>query len=137
MTTEPVRASKIDQVGYQKQMTTEATLYRDGTLVANVFTDCDNNWHGLRGRVLIVALDRAGAAVGVSEVMRCTTRGGIMDIFTPSSGRETFTQKFPDDVAARVVSLDIYQAHDDDLGAVRSRVMGLARDVAAVAAIVL
>ncbi|KDQ57300.1 hypothetical protein JAAARDRAFT_194454 [Jaapia argillacea MUCL 33604] len=137
MSTEPVRALKRDRVGHEKEMTTEAALYRDGTLVANVFTDCDNDFHGLRGRVLIVALDGAGFAVGVSEVMRCTTRGGTLDIFTPSSGRETFIQKFPDDVAARVVSLDIYQAHDDNLGAVRNRAIGMARDVVAVAAIIL
>lgn len=111
---EPLRAEKEDVVGYRKTVRTTATLYRDGTLMVDAVTDCNNNFHGLRARITVVALDGSGRAVGVSQEMCCTTRGGILDIFTPSSGRDKFAQKFPESVGEEAVTLQIFQ--DDDTG---------------------
>jgi len=60
---EPLRAQKQDVVGYKKTVTTTATLYRDGTLVVDAVTDCNNSFHGLRGRITVLALDQGGRAV--------------------------------------------------------------------------
>jgi hypothetical protein len=93
-------------------MTTSATLYRDGMLVVNVFTDCANPFYGLRGRVVVVVRDGHGHAIGMTAEIRCATRGGLLDPFMYSSGRETFLQKLPPDVGERAVDLDIWQSDE-------------------------
>jgi hypothetical protein len=96
-------------------MTTTATLYRDGTLICNVMTDCKDPFHGLWGRVLVMIIDKDSHAIGSSEPINCATRGGALDIFTPSSGQESFTQKIAEDVARRAVRLDIHQSAREDV----------------------
>jgi len=113
---EPLRADKTDVVGYKKTVTTTATLYRDGTLMVDAVTDCNNNFHGLRGRIMVVVLDQGGRAIGVTQEMRCTTRGGILDIFTPSSGRDNFAQKFPEIVGQAAANLEIFHGDDTLMG---------------------
>ena len=97
-------------------MTTTATLYRNGKLVVEVDADCDDLMHGLRGHVLVVVRDGDGNASGATNVLHCTTRGGIWDPSTPSSRKDVFHLQFPEDVARRAVSLDIYQANGGSLG---------------------
>ncbi len=113
---EPLRAQKQDVVGYKKTVATTATLYRDGTLMVDAVTDCNNSFHGLRGRITVLALDQGGRAVGVSQEMRCTTRGGLLDVFTCSSGRDTFTHKFPESVGQEAVTLEIFHGDDTLMG---------------------
>jgi len=81
-----------------------------------VDTDCDDLMHELRGRVLVVVRDGDGNASGVTNVLHCTTRGGVWDPSTPSSGKDVFHLQFPEDVARRAVILDIYQANGGSLG---------------------
>ncbi len=87
--------SVTQEGGAEKQITTDITLYRDGTLVCDVFTR-NNNWFGcLRGHVLVVVYDEDRRAIWVSQEMVCATRCSIPDPSCASWGRETFTQKAP------------------------------------------
>ncbi|KLO19886.1 hypothetical protein SCHPADRAFT_44860 [Schizopora paradoxa] len=113
---EPIRAEREDVVGYGKTVKTTATLYRDGTLLVNAETKCTNNFHGLRARITVLILDGNQQAIGVSQEMRCTTRGGVLDIFTPSSGRDQFRQRCSDPIGERAVSLEISQSDDTGMG---------------------
>ncbi|KAF8960227.1 root hair defective 3 GTP-binding protein-domain-containing protein [Flammula alnicola] len=107
----PIQAFKQQLVASGRWMTTKATLYRDGKLLVDADTDSVSMFHGLRGRVLIGVRDGAGNAIGVTNEMRCTTRGGASDPFTPSSGIDIFSLKFPGDVGRRAAGLDIYHGH--------------------------
>ena len=109
----PIRVSRTASVGSDKSMTTTATLYRNGKLIVEVYTDCDDFWHGLRGRVLVVVRDGDGEASGATDLLRCATRGGKLDPSTPSSGTDIFHLQLPENVARKAVTLDIYQANGD------------------------
>lgn len=118
----PLEMIRTDNVGYEKAMTTKATLHRDGKVVVKTSTSCHDMFHGLRGRVLIVLRDINGGAIGVTDRMCCTTRGGLLDFLTPSFGDDTFFLEFPREVASLAVSLDIWQADDASVGDVLSRI---------------
>jgi len=83
----------------------------------------------------MVVLDQQGRAIGVSQEMRCTTRRGELDIFTSSSGKNTFHQKFPDWVGQKAANLEIFHG-DESLGgaALRKRIDEAAKIGAAMAA---
>jgi hypothetical protein len=130
---QPLQATRSQEVGARKTITTTAALYRDGTLLVNVFTDCQNHFYGLRGRVLVVVRDGDGHALGVSSEMCCETRGGLLDIFTPSSGRQTFSQKFSDDVSGRAVALDIWQSDGEPLGSTLDHILKVGQSAVAIA----
>ncbi|KLO15091.1 hypothetical protein SCHPADRAFT_902661 [Schizopora paradoxa] len=103
--------------------------------MVDTFTECNNKFHGLRARITIVALDGRGRAIGVSQEMSCTTRGGILDIFSPSSGRDKFAQKFPESVGEEATSLEIFQDDETGMGAGKLlNVLNHAKDVRAVLA---
>jgi hypothetical protein len=110
-TSGPITAEKAEDVGGRKRMTTKAKLYRDGRLVADIFTDCYHPTEGLRGRVLVVVLDNRSRAIWVSQEYQCTTRGGVLDPTTPSKGRDFKQEKFPDAVGRHAHALDIYQSN--------------------------
>jgi hypothetical protein len=113
-------------------MTTNATLYRDGKLMVEINTDCENHFYGLRGRAVIVVCDADGNAIGVTEELCCTTRGGILDPFTPSFGKNIFSLQFPQDVGERAVRLDIMQRDNAPLGGESVRIVKLAKAVVAI-----
>ena len=108
----PVHAHQRREVGWGKFMETDATLYRDGTLAVTAKTECNNWTSGLRGRLLIVGIDSRGRAVWVSQPLRCTTRGSIPDFSTPSFGTDLIHENWPQEAAALIASLDIYQGDD-------------------------
>ena len=126
--TTPLEVIRTDSVGYEKAMTTKATLHRDGKVVVKTSTTCHDMFHGLRGRVLIVLRDDSGDAIGVTNKMCCTTRGGLLDFLTPSFGDDTFFLEFPRQVASLAVSLDIWQADDASVGDILSRIFEKAQD---------
>ena len=127
-TTTPLEVIRTDSVGYEKAMTTKATLHRDGNVVVRISTSCHDMFHGLRGRVLIVLRDVNGDAIGVTDKMHCTTRGGLLDFLTPSFGDDTYFLEFPREVASLAVGLDIWQADDASVGDVLSRILKKAQD---------
>ncbi len=128
-----IQSSKDDEVGYQKHMKTDATLFRDGTLVCSTFTR-NNNWiGGLHGHVLIVISDAAHRAIWVSQDHACITRCSIPDVSCASWGQEVYTEKFPDAVGTYAQGLDIYQgdgAGFADLRAQTIKVIKAAEDIA-------
>jgi len=126
--TTPPEVIRTDSVGYEKAMTTKATLHRDGKVIVKTSTNCHDMFHGLRGRVLIVVRDVNGDAIGVTDKMCCTTRGGLLDFLTPSFGDDSFFLEFPREVASLAVSLDIWQADDASVGDVLSRILEKAQD---------
>ena len=126
--TTPLEVIRTDSVGYEKSMTTKATLHRDGQVVVKISTSCHDMFHGLRGRVLIVLRDVNGNAIGVTDKMHCTTRGGLLDFLTPSFGNDTHFLEFPREVASLAVGLDIWQADDASVGDVLSRILEKAQN---------
>jgi len=84
-----------DEVGFGKRIETKARLYENDKLVAQVRT-INSSWvAGLRGRVLIVAVDERERAIWVSETIQAKTRCSVPDISCASEGVETFTENFP------------------------------------------
>ena len=73
--TTSIEASKSEEVASDKYMTTKATLYRNGKLMVEVYTDNDNFWHALRGHVVVVVSDKDGNAIGGTEELSCSFRG--------------------------------------------------------------
>ena len=124
----PLEAIQTDSVGYEKSMTTKATLHRDGKVVVKSSTSCHDMFHGLRGRVLIVLRDVNGDTIGVTDKMCCTTRGGLLDFLTPSFGDDTFFLEFPREVASLATVLDIWQADDASVKDILSRIHEKAQD---------
>ena len=115
MSSNLLRVSKRDEVGSSKYMTTDAILYRDGTLAIDVYTENKNPFSGLRGRVIVVARNANGEAIAMSQTFRCTTRGGVLDIFCQSSGRDKFIEDLGEQIGADAVGLDIVQ-QDEFMG---------------------
>ena len=109
-TTSEVTLFKKDEVGFGKFMETKATLYRNGHLVVNTYTRNDNWTGGLRGKVLVVAIDGQGRAIWISQELRCATRCSVPDVTCASQGRETFVENFPPKVGEMAHRLHIYQA---------------------------
>jgi len=83
---------------------------------------------------MVVVLDQQGQAIGVSQEMRCTTRGGVLDVFTSSSGK--IHQKIPEWVGQKAASLDIFHG-DESLGgaAFKKRIDEAVKIGAAIAAL--
>lgn len=97
-------------VGYERTMTTEGKLYRNGQMMCTVYTK-NNNWiGGLRGKVLLVAIDDAGRSIWVSKELKATTRCSIPDVSCASYGQDIFSEKFPDAIGQHAVRVDVYQA---------------------------
>jgi len=112
----PLKLEKTEKLAINKSMTTKATLYRDGTLICDTLTECRDLYFGLTGILVIAVYDNAGHVLAKSDEMQCKTRGGLLDLFTPSSGRERHTLKFPEDIARRATTLDIRQNDDGRSG---------------------
>ena len=100
-------------VAWGKWMQTWATLYRDGRLQLSTFTQNDNWWAGLRGRVLVVCVDAGGRAIWVSQEFRCATRCSVPDFSCASYGTSWFTENFPAEVGQYTIRLDVYQTDTD------------------------
>ena len=90
-------------------MSTRAELYGDGRLVLEVFTNCDNLFHGLRGNVQAFSKDKNENTVASTPSFRCTTRGGGFDPTTESDGLDTFSYKFATDIPGQTAHLEIRQ----------------------------
>jgi hypothetical protein len=123
---------KKDEVGFGKFMETKATLYRNGQLVVDTFTRNDNWTSGLRGKVLVVAIDAQGRAIWISKELRCATRCSVPDVSCASQGRQTFTESFPAEVGEMTHRLDIYQADTPFYVDLRASLIGGIRDTIAV-----
>lgn len=100
MSETPIEALKKEEVASDKYMTTTATLYRNGKLIVQVYTDNDNFWHALRGRVVVVVRDKDGHAIGGTAELSCSFRGSSSG-WESSSGTDTFSLQLPEDVARR------------------------------------
>lgn len=114
---------KKDEVGFGKFMETKATLYRNGHLAVSTYTRNDNWTGGLRGKVLVVAIDGQGRAIWISRELRCATRCSVPDVSCASQGRETFVENFPAKVGEMTHRLDIYQADTPSYVDLRSRLV--------------
>jgi hypothetical protein len=119
----PLTVSKDERVGDEKRLSTTATLYRDGLLVLDVFSKCTHPFEPLRGDVAVVAVNAAGRAHWVSEILECTTAAGIFDPSYPSQSRETFSRRVPEAVARRTARLEIFQGNRQGLTEFRARLI--------------
>ena len=134
--TTSIEASKSEEVASDKYMTTKATLYRNGKLMVEVYTDNDNFWHALRGHVVVVVSDKDGNAIGGTEELSCSFRGSSSG-WESSSGTDTFSLQLPEDVARRAAVLDIYQKDGRSPGNRLQKFMHALEVVAGVAVAVL
>jgi hypothetical protein len=106
-------------------MESTVTLYHDGRLSIDIWTKCSNPMHGLRGRVLVIVYDEHRNAIGTSQEIHCHTRGGVLDPFTPSSGRQSFMQQFPQEIGQRAAGLEILQADETIFGGEADKILKL------------
>lgn len=105
----PIRAHERETVGHRKEMSTNATLFRDGLTVVETYTK-NKSWNrGLRGHVFVIMVDSQGRAVWATKEFKCTTRCSRTDPSCPSRGDDTFRVNIPEKIAAVVTSLDIVQ----------------------------
>jgi hypothetical protein len=132
-TTSEVTLFQKDEVGFAKFMETKATLYRNGHLVVNTYTRNDNWTGGLRGKVLVVAIDGQGRAIWISQEFRCATRCSVPDMSCASQGRETFVENFPAKVGEMAQRLHIYQADTPSYVDLRSELVeGIRRTISVI-----
>ncbi|WP_155523998.1 hypothetical protein [Nodosilinea nodulosa] len=104
-----VKHKERETVGNRKVMETSATLYRNGFMVIETLTDCNNWTEGLKGRVFVVCIDSLGRAIWVTKEYKCTTRGSKFDVTCPRKGKDNFQETVPEVVAQMTSSLDIVQ----------------------------
>lgn len=123
---------KKDEVGFGKIMETKATLYRNGHLMVDTHTRNDNWTGGLRGKVLVVAVDGQGRSIWVSKEFRCATRCSVPDVSCASQGRETFSDNFPAPVGEMTHRLNIYQADTPSYVNLRESLISAIKDTIAV-----
>lgn len=134
---EPIRATERERFTSTKLMETRATLYRDGKLMVEADTDNSTFDHALRGRVLLIVLDKAGSTIGVTNEMSCTLRGGFNPFGPPRCGRDVFSQQFPRDVGRRAERLHIYQKDANSPGHHLEKIFNAAVVAAAAIAVVI
>lgn len=96
-----------DEVGYAKRLRTKATLYQNGILVTETFSECRALFSGLWGRVFVICFDAAGVAHWVSQEFACRTRCALMDPACASSGTDAWVDYLPEPVGRLTTSLDI------------------------------
>lgn len=98
------------EVGWAKRMDTEAKLFRDGTLLVSTKSTCQAPFSGLKGRVLVVAIDAQSRVIWASQTLYCQTMCALFDPSCPSFGTDTFQEKWPDRIGELAVRLDIFQS---------------------------
>ena len=101
-------------------METHAHLYKSGELVCDVYTECNDHFHNLRGKVWVVVYDADGKAIAATEDMHCIRRGSKHGIGASPAGRETFKHKFSQDVVMRAAGLNIYHSDGQGFGELRA-----------------
>jgi hypothetical protein len=95
-------------------MRTKATLYKNGLLLAETFSETRAAFYGLRGCVIVICLDNAGVAHYVSDTIQCPTRCGVLDPSCVSSGTNAWTQQLPEAVGRLSTALNIVHFEADD-----------------------
>ena len=130
----PIRKAERDEVGYAKRLRTTATLYENGLLVIETFSENRAPFSGLRGRVLVVCFDHAGVAHWVSQEFACTTRCSLLDATCASSGTNAWTQQLPEQVGRLSRSLDIVHYEADAAPGQRDNIIRGIKDTVAVLA---
>jgi len=108
----PLEVEKTERVSARKFMTTKAALYRDGTLICDILTDCRDPFFGLFARIVVVMYDKDGCVIAKSNEIQCEERGNVFDLTRLSFGKERHIQSLPKDIALRATALDIWQNDD-------------------------
>jgi hypothetical protein len=109
-----IEATEEDDVGFAKKMRTKTTLYKNGLLLAETFSETRAAFSGLRGCVIVICLDDSGVAHYVSDTIQCTTRCALIDPSCPSSGTNAWTQQLPEPVGRLSTALNIVHFEADD-----------------------
>jgi hypothetical protein len=100
---------KVDTVGYAKTMTTDVTLYANGLLMVDTFSQNKDWSSGLRPRVLVVVRDGKGRAIFMTDPIAFSTLCSVPDLTCASNRREQHTEQWPDVIAQYAGQLDVYQ----------------------------
>jgi len=100
------------EVGFAKTLRTEVKLFRDGSMVATTKANCGAPFSGLRGRVLVVAVDGHGRMIWASQTLKAQTACSVLDVSCPSHTTTAFNEKWPEAVAQLAVRLDVF--HSDN-----------------------
>lgn len=107
---QPMTLSQSDKVGHTKYMRADATLYGDGRLQLEVFTEIKSFRRELHGRVQVFLKDKDGAVVASTEILRCTTRESVLfGAFGDPYGWDEFSHSFPLDVVRKATHMEIRQ----------------------------
>jgi hypothetical protein len=109
-----IEVTEEDVVGFAKKMRTKATLYRNGLLLVETFSESRAAFSGLRGCVIVICIDDAGRAQYVSDTIVCKTRCSVTDPTCPSSGTDAWTQQLPEPVGRLSTTLNIVHFEGQD-----------------------
>ncbi len=104
--------SEESEVGWAKKLRTDVKLFRDGTMMATTKADCGAPFSGLRGRVLVVAIDAQGRVIWASKTLSAQTACALFDPSCPSSTTTQFQEKWPELIGQHTVRLDVF--HSDN-----------------------
>jgi hypothetical protein len=102
--------AQTDAVGNGKTIATTTALSRRGLLVVSSHAINRHVTEGLRGRVLVVVLDRRGNHIWVSQEFQHPTLCSRLDLFCASSRRSTFTEPMPAVIGQNAAWMDIHHA---------------------------
>ncbi len=98
------------EVGDNKSLTTQATLYKNGLLLAETDSRCKNLFHYLIGRVLIVGHDAEGKAIWVTKTYKCKTCGRLLDPTTKSEKFDVWVESVQSEAVAITRSINIFHS---------------------------
>lgn len=106
----PIETTKMEDVGDGKTMRTKAELKANGFLTLETMSRSEKLIEGLKGEVFAIGMNNKGEVVWVSNIFRCTTRGGLLDFTTHSADQEIFSQWIEESVARETTSVEIFQS---------------------------
>lgn len=116
------------EVGALKWITTDTTLYRDGTLGIDAFARCSNLFSGLRPHILVVFYDSSRRAIWVSNEYIMATCCSLFDVSCASWRRQTFLEKYPEVVGRYTEGIDVYHADGESFVNLRDQFLRAIRE---------
>lgn len=104
----PIKVSETASYGSRRRIQCNASLFKNGEVIIEATSTCDNNHFGIKGaHVWLLLIDEKGNCLWVTKQFKCKTVGGRWDPTTPSSHNDVFHETIPGQVASLVSNIDI------------------------------
>ena len=104
----PIKVSETASSGSRRRIECNASLFKNGEVIIEATSTCDNNHFGIEGaHVWLILIDDKGNILWVTKQFKCKTVGGRWDPTTPSSHHDVFHETIPEEVASLISNIDI------------------------------